>query len=120
VCCRAGGFRPTSWVAVCSGVAVFTISYAASVAEDLGGVRAFERRRLLDQIDRQLSHEPTREARNRKVLRGLTPPWEHVQPVWELRVNEYRVFYDVDEVAEQVVVRAVRRKPPHKATEEIL
>jgi mRNA-degrading endonuclease RelE of RelBE toxin-antitoxin system len=43
-----------------------------------------------------------------------------VQPVWELRVGEYRVFYDVDEVGGQVVVRAVRRKPPHKTTEEIL
>lgn len=99
---------------------MFTINYAESVAEDVNAVRAFERRQLLDQIDRQLSHEPNREARNRKVLRGLTPPWEHVQPVWELRVNEYRVFYDVDETAGQVVVRAVRRKPPHKTTEEIL
>jgi len=41
-------------------------------------------------------------------------------PVWELRINEYRVFYDVDDAAKQVVVRAVRRKPPHKTTEEIL
>ena len=64
--------------------------------------------------------KPARETRNRKILRGLTPPWEHLPPVWELRVNEYRVFYDVDEAAGQVVVRAVRRKPPHKTTEEIL
>jgi mRNA-degrading endonuclease RelE of RelBE toxin-antitoxin system len=101
-------------------VVVFTICYVESVAEDLAKVRAFERRHLLDQIDRQLSHEPARETRNKKPLRGLTPPWEHETPVWELRVNEYRVFYDVDEAAAQVVVRAVRRKPPHKTTEEIL
>jgi mRNA-degrading endonuclease RelE of RelBE toxin-antitoxin system len=99
---------------------MFTISYAESVAEDLAGIRAFEHRQLLDQVDEQLSHEPTRETRNKKILRGLTPPWEHVKPVWELRVNEYRVFYDVNEEAGQVVVRAVRRKPPHKTTEEIL
>ena len=99
---------------------MYIISYAESVAEDLVEIRAFERKQLLDQIDRQLSHEPTRETRNRKILRGLTPPWEHIKPVWELRVNEYRVFYDVDEAANQVVVRAVRRKPPHKTTEEIL
>ena len=99
---------------------MFIISYAESVAEDLAAIRAFERKQLLDQIDRQLSHEPTRKAKNRKILRGLTPPWEHVKPVWELRVNEYRVFYDVDETAGQVIVRAIRHKPPHKTTEEIL
>jgi mRNA-degrading endonuclease RelE of RelBE toxin-antitoxin system len=99
---------------------VFNISYAEGVAKDLANIRAFERKQLLDQIEQQLSHEPTRETRNRKILRGLTPPWEHVKPVWELRVNEYRVFYDVDEAGGQVIVRAVRRKPPHKTTEEIL
>ena len=99
---------------------VFIIRYVESLAEDLATIRAFERRRLLDQIERHLSHEPTHETRNRKILRGLTPPWEHVQPVWELRVSEYRVFYDVDEAAGQVVVRVVRRKPPGKTTEEIL
>jgi len=99
---------------------VFIISYAESVAEDLAEIRAFERKQLLEQIEQQLSHEPIRETRNRKILRGLTPPWEHVKPVWELRVNEYRVFYDVDEAAGQVIIRAVRRKPPHKTTEEIL
>jgi mRNA-degrading endonuclease RelE of RelBE toxin-antitoxin system len=99
---------------------VFIIRFAESIAEDFAAVRAFERGHLLDQIERQLSHEPTSETRNRKILRGLTPPWEHVQPVWELRVHEYRVFYDVDETAGEVVIRAVRRKPPGKTTEEIL
>ena len=99
---------------------MFTISYAESIAEDLAAIRAFERRQLLDQIEQQLSYEPTCETRNRKMLRGLTPPWEHVPPVWELRVNEYRVFYDVDDAAGQVIVRAVRRKLPHRTTEEIL
>jgi mRNA-degrading endonuclease RelE of RelBE toxin-antitoxin system len=50
----------------------------------------------------------------------LIPPWEHAEPVWELRVGEYRIFYDVDEVASVVIVRTIRHKPPHKATEEIL
>ena len=45
---------------------------------------------------------------------------EHMDPVWELRIGEYRVFYDVDEQASLVMVRAIRHKPPHKTTEEIL
>jgi mRNA-degrading endonuclease RelE of RelBE toxin-antitoxin system len=54
------------------------------------------------------------------LLRGLHPPWQHLEPVWELRVGEYRVFYDVDEASKLVMVRAVRHKPPHATTEEIL
>ena len=42
-------------------------------------------------------NEPDRQTRNRKILVGLVPPWEHIPPVWELRIGEYRVFYDVDE-----------------------
>jgi len=53
-------------------------------------------------------------------LVGLVPPWEHVPPVWELRIGEYRVFYDIDEKAKLVMVRAIRHKPPHKTTEETI
>jgi mRNA-degrading endonuclease RelE of RelBE toxin-antitoxin system len=53
-------------------------------------------------------------------LVNLIPPWEAVSLIWELRVGEYRVFYDVSEVEETVYVRAIRRKPPGKRTEEIL
>ncbi len=81
---------------------------------------AYERKHILDKIDEQLSHEPAIETRNRKPLFGLKPTWEHLEPVWELRVGEYRVFYDVDEVAALVTVRIIRYKPPHKTTEEIL
>jgi hypothetical protein len=40
-------------------------------------------------------------------------------PIRELRGDEYRVFYDTDETAGQVTVRATRHKPPHKTTEDI-
>jgi mRNA-degrading endonuclease RelE of RelBE toxin-antitoxin system len=50
----------------------------------------------------------------------VVPPWEHEAPVWQLRVGGYRVFYDVSEAASVVTVRAIRYKPPHKTTEEIL
>jgi mRNA-degrading endonuclease RelE of RelBE toxin-antitoxin system len=67
-----------------------------------------------------LAHQPATKSRNRKILKGLVPPWEHGESVWELRVGEFRVFYDVDEKATLVTVRAIRHKPPHKTTEEIL
>jgi hypothetical protein len=52
-------------------------------------------------------------------LAGLIPPFEAVAPVWQLSVGEHRIFYDVSADAEKVHVRAVRRKPAHRTTEEI-
>ena len=36
-----------------------------------------------------------------------------MEPVWELRVGDHRVFYDVDAEILVVIVRAIRRKPSH-------
>ena len=99
---------------------MFFVDYSAGVAQDLAGLRAFERARLLDQIEEQLTVQPTQKTRNKKLLPGLKPPWDQELPVWELRVGAYRVFYDVDDAERVVTVRAIRRKPPHATTEEIL
>ena len=60
------------------------------------------------------------ETRNRKPLVGLRHPWNQAEPVWELRIGTYRVFYEVDAPGQRVIVHAVRRKLPHQTTEEIL
>ena len=99
---------------------MYEITYSEGVADDLGRLTANERAEMLDHIEVQLTYEPTRQTRNRKVLVGLVPPWDHMDPVWELRVGEHRVFYDVDHVQATVSIRAIRHKPPHKTTEEIL
>jgi mRNA-degrading endonuclease RelE of RelBE toxin-antitoxin system len=99
---------------------VYEILFSEGVADDLKRLRASQRAEILDWIEVQLKYEPTRQTHNRKVLVGLVPPWEHVQPVWQLRFGEYRVFYDVSNEELTVVVRAIRRKPPHRTTGEIL
>ena len=98
----------------------YPIEYAEGVIEDLARLLVRERKQILDRIDQQLQYEPTKKTKNRKPLPGLVPPWEYIDPVWELRVGNYRVFYDVDEMAALVMVRTVRHKPPHKTTGEIL
>lgn len=39
--------------------------------------------------------------------------------IWQLRVGDFRVFYDVDRERRQVIVRAVRRKGTRN-TKEVL
>jgi len=99
---------------------VFEIRYSAGVAADLKKLRAAHRRRILDAVRQKLSHQPLVPTKHVKLLRKLVPPFEAVPPIWQLRVGDYRVFYDVDEASSTVFVRAVRRKPPHRTTEEIL
>ncbi len=97
----------------------YEIHLGGDAAEELHSFRIFEQRRIADEIDSQLSREPTAATRHRKCLLGLTPEFEHRPPVWELRVGDIRVFYDVDEEAQEVHVRAVRRKARGQTTEDI-
>jgi len=99
---------------------MFEIEVAAEVRADLKKIRPYDRNLVLDAIAEQLRHEPDRETKNRKQVPCLIPTFEAIPPIWELRVGSYRVFYDVDREEKKVYVRAVRKKPPHRRTEEIL
>jgi hypothetical protein len=56
----------------------------------------------LDAVDEQLAHQPTVETRNRKPMRP-----NPVAP-WELRVGDLRVYYEVSDTPEPVVlIRAI-------------
>lgn len=57
---------------------------------------------------------------NRKILTVTQATFAFEPPLWELRVGDFRVFYDVEETSQTVHVRAVREKPPHATTEEVL
>lgn len=99
---------------------MYTISYSKDVREDLKRLKARDRTTLLDRIEQQLTHEPTKPTRNRKQLVGLIPPWDAEGIVWELRIGDWRAYYDVDEVGFCVVIRAIRQKPPHLTTDQSL
>jgi len=99
---------------------VFEIRFAEGVEEDLRNIRIYYRNQILDAIEEQLAREPETRTKNRKLLENLIPPWQAVAPIWELRVGDYRVFYDVSAAESVVYVRAVRRKPRGTKTEDIL
>jgi mRNA-degrading endonuclease RelE of RelBE toxin-antitoxin system len=99
---------------------VYEVEIVPTALEELAALRAFDARSILDAVEGQLKHTPNSESTHRKELTGIQPPFEAVPPIWQLSVGEFRVFYDVDDIGRKVIVRAVRRKPPHKTTKEIL
>jgi mRNA-degrading endonuclease RelE of RelBE toxin-antitoxin system len=76
----------------------YKIEYSPDVLDHLQALTARQRRTLLDAAELQLSYEPNIETRNRKRMRpnALAP--------WELRVGNLRVYYDIQEDPESVVV----------------
>src|SRR3954447_9920619 len=98
----------------------FEVELTKTAVKELKALRPFEQRRIVGEIESQLPSQPTTPTRNRKELLGLTPGFEHRPPVWELRIGDYRVFYDIDLEAQKVYVRAVRHKGPEQTTEDVV
>lgn len=99
---------------------MYGIEFSVGVWDDMKPFPSRDQRILMDAMEEQLAHQPGVRTKNRKDLVNLVPPWRFVPPVWELRAGDYRVFYDLDEEKKIVYVRAIRLKPPHKRTEDIL
>ncbi len=98
----------------------FNIVVVAAAKAQLNALSAFEKRQVIDAIDANLLFDPLLGTRKRKDLGDLPTGFAYVPPLWELKVGELRVFYDVDQQAAIVNIRSVRRKPPHKTTQEIV
>ncbi|HPM84431.1 MAG TPA: hypothetical protein PLF81_27185 [Candidatus Anammoximicrobium sp.] len=72
-------------------MAQYTIEMTEEAKGDLDFYAAAARRIIVSAIRLQLMYEPLMETRNRKPLR------DHPLATWELRVEQYRVFYDVEQ-----------------------
>lgn len=75
------------------------VTFTRTAAEHIRSYRKFDQKIILDAIDEQLTHEPTTETRNRKRL------GENELADWEMRVGDFRVFYDVLIEEERAVVK---------------
>jgi mRNA-degrading endonuclease RelE of RelBE toxin-antitoxin system len=82
----------------------FDIGFTPEALEDVQLFRKGDRTRIVKAIEDQLSHEPASETRNRKRIR----PNQTAE--WELRVDRFRVFYDIEDLAHLVKVEAVGHK----------
>lgn len=80
----------------------YHIEYSPDAEDHLRALTARQQAIVLDIVDKQLTHQPTVETRNRKPMRP-----NPIAP-WELRIGDLRVYYDVEEEPEPVVyIRAV-------------
>lgn len=75
--------------------------------EARGHLKAFpknEQKIILEGISDQLQFQPTVETRQRKLLRPnpLAP--------WELRIGDFRAFYDIELKPPKVIIIAVGKK----------
>ena len=98
----------------------FSVDLTAEAHADLNGLKAFERRQVVEAMASGLYHQPFVLTRNRKPLPGVTAGFEFDPPLWELRVGSLRVFYDGNAANRLIKIRAIRRKEPWQTTQEIL
>jgi mRNA-degrading endonuclease RelE of RelBE toxin-antitoxin system len=98
----------------------FAVQIMPSALAELKAIKSYYRRQIAQSVEQQLPHQPLVETRNRKPLGQAPASFEYQPPLWELRVGNFRVFYDVDETTQIVFIRAVREKPPHAETEDVL
>jgi len=83
----------------------FEALFAREAESDFGQIRLFYRRQILDAIEAHLSYTPTEVRRSRvKRLRLLE------SPAYRLRVGDFRVYYDVDEMEQVVTVLRILSK----------
>ena len=80
---------------------MFAIDFSDDALKEVRDLRKRDSTMILDEIEEQLTYQPNVETRNRKPLRA------HPLGEWELRVDKFRVFYDIDTENETVLVKAV-------------
>ena len=83
---------------------MFQIEFTAEALADLSSFRKFDQQSIIAALETHLKHQADQETRNRKRLRPNN------LAEWELRVGDFRVFYDVDGENSIVKIEAIGYK----------
>jgi mRNA-degrading endonuclease RelE of RelBE toxin-antitoxin system len=80
----------------------YAIDFEKDAWQELRELRKGDQVRMLKAVENHLTYEPTRESKSRiKQLR------EGTEPPYRLRVDEFRVFYDVNDDDKIVTVYGI-------------
>jgi len=77
------------------------LEFTQSALNDLRYFKKKEQNLILDSIEKNLLEKPLLKTRNRKPLRP------NDVSSWELRIDKYRVFFDVESETKKVKVKMV-------------
>jgi mRNA-degrading endonuclease RelE of RelBE toxin-antitoxin system len=80
---------------------IYQIEFSSDAERQLSQLTSRDRNIILETIEQQLTHEPAVPTRHRKLLR------ENALADWQLRVGEYRVFYEVASHQDIVMILAI-------------
>jgi len=86
----------------------YEIEFTKGAYQHLERLRRFDRNIILDSIKGELAQKPQEETRNKKLLR------QNPLADWELRIRQYRIFYDIDENQGVVRILAIGLKERDK------
>jgi len=84
------------------------IELTPEAIEDLRLLRKYDQQQIVTAIESQLPHQASQASRNRKRLR----PNQLAE--WELRIGDFRIFYDVDAENALVKIHAIGYKEGSK------
>jgi mRNA-degrading endonuclease RelE of RelBE toxin-antitoxin system len=87
---------------------MFTIEFSEDAERHLDSFSGPDQRMILAGIEEQLSHQPDIRTRNRKPMRA------NALGRWELRVQRFRVIYNIEMEKETVVITAIATKDGNK------
>jgi mRNA-degrading endonuclease RelE of RelBE toxin-antitoxin system len=83
---------------------MYQIEYTSQAIQDIKYFQKHEQQQILSEISVQLRYEPSVETRNRKRTRPNS------MAEWELRIAEFRVFYNVEEQVQIVEIQRIGEK----------
>jgi mRNA-degrading endonuclease RelE of RelBE toxin-antitoxin system len=81
------------------------IRYAEEAVADIRALRKFDQQKILEGIELHLTHQPRKESKSR-IKAMLQPFWSQ----YRLRLDDFRVYYDVDDEGQLVHVLRVLLK----------
>ena len=84
---------------------MYTIEFTPTARDDIRYFKKYEQNIIIEVIETQLAYQPMVETINR--FRRSPPEIAD----WELRVGDYRVFYNVEEFVQIVSVERADEKP---------
>jgi mRNA-degrading endonuclease RelE of RelBE toxin-antitoxin system len=79
----------------------YEIRYADEAVADIRGLRKLDQRKVMDGIELHLAHQPKLASKSR-IKEMKQPFWSQ----YRLRIDDFRVYYDVDD--ESTVVNVLR------------